>query len=136
MSANVGDLVTAENVSGLAIGTWVEWTSTHYGRVSATKTAIDTWVATRQGQTFHFRDTDMAGGVPAYIAATPDPTVTIPAAELARLREQVRVLLDALDEHEDASEEADRIDYHEDHVEAVYAAKAALRADLTATADR
>ena len=53
------------------------------------------------------------------------------AAELARLREQIRALLDALDEHEDASEEADRGDYHEDHAEAVYAAKASLRAALT-----
>lgn len=87
MSANVGDLVTAENVSGLAVGTVVEWASHHYGCVSATKIAIDTWVATRQGQTFHFRDTDMADGVPAYIAVTPEPVVTIPAAELARLRE-------------------------------------------------
>lgn len=100
MSANVGDLVTAENVSGLAIGTWAEWTSAHYERVSATKTATDTWVATRQGQTIYFRDIDMVGGAPTYVAATPEPVVTIPAAELARLREierSARLLTEAFD---------------------------------------
>lgn len=62
------------------------------------------------------------------LAATDDD-----AAELARLRDSARVLLDALNEHEDASEEADRIDYHEDHAESVYGAKAALHAALAAT---
>lgn len=85
--AKVGDLVTAENVSGLPIGTWVEWTSVHYGRVSASKIAIDAWTAISQDQTFHFRDTDIASGVPTYVSAMPEPVVTIPAAELARLRE-------------------------------------------------
>jgi hypothetical protein len=88
VTANVGDLVTAENVSGLAIGTRVEWTSTHYGRVTASKIAVDAWVATRDGGgTVRFNDDEMAGGVPAYIAVTPEPVATIPAAELARLRE-------------------------------------------------
>lgn len=130
--AKVGDLVTAENVSGLPIGTWVEWTSNYYGRVSATKVAADTWVATpRVGGPVRFNDDGMAGGEPTHITTVPESVAT--SAKLAWLRESARALLDALNDHENASEEADRIDYHEDHAESVYGAKAALYDALAAT---